>query len=73
MMDQVQSYDPFYDRALPPVLRFAILPKKCALSGKRIWLRNGYMFIRYITDPRAPVIVYRWHDAKEHIFWQLAR
>ena len=71
-LDSLNSYD-FYARALPPVLRFAILPKTCAISGTRIWLKNGYMFIRDITGPGEPVIEYRWHDVKEHLFWQLTR
>lgn len=33
----ISSYDPFYDRAGPPTIEFAFLPKTCAISGKRIW------------------------------------
>lgn len=63
----------FYDRSPPPELRFALLPKRCYLSGKIIWLKNGYMFTRHIRGPGEPVIEYRWHDKKEHIFWELTR
>jgi len=50
---------------------FALLPKRCDLSGKRIWLENGYKFTKMITGPGDPVYLYRWHNKHEHLIWKL--
>lgn len=73
-MDQVQSYDPFYDRMmLGAELKFAWLPETCHISGKRIWLKRGYRLTRMITGPGDTIFEYRWHDKNAHIIWQLTR
>ena len=51
--------------------KFAFIPKRCALTGKRIWLKRGYKFTKMITGPGDPVYLYRWHNSKEHILWLL--
>ena len=72
--DQVQSYDPFYDRMMIGAqLKFAWLPKTCHISGKRIWLKKAYRMTRMITGPGDTVFEYRWHDKNAHIIWQLTR
>lgn len=72
--DQVQSYDPFYDRMMIGAqLKFAWLPKTCHISGKRIWLKKAYRMTRMITGPGDPIFEYRWHDKNAHIIWQLTR
>lgn len=72
-LDQVLSYDPFYDRMIGSELKFAWLPQTCHLSGKRIWLKRGYLLIRMITGPGDPIFEYRWHDKHEHLIWKLSR
>ena len=72
-LDQVQSYDYFYDRLIGTELKFAWLPELCHISGKRIWLKEGYRMTRMITGPGAPIFEYRWHDKKAHIIWLLKR
>ena len=74
-LDQVQSYDPFYDSKLMlgAEYTFAWLPQICDISGKRIWLKYGYRMTRMITGPGTPVFEYRWHDKNTHIIWKLTR
>ena len=72
-MDYVQSHDYFYEKAGPPVLKFALLPQRCAISGKLIWLKNGYFYIRSAQWHGVPLTDCRWHDVTEHIIWQLKR
>ena len=72
-LDQVQSYDYFYDKLLGTELKFAWLPKTCHISGKRIWLKMGYRMTRMITGPGDPIFEHRWHDKIEHIIWKLKR
>ena len=49
--------------------RFAIIPHRCKLSGKRIWLQYAWYGRKenYYTSG----IWYCWHDPKEHIIWKL--
>jgi hypothetical protein len=72
-LDQVQSYDYFYDRVIGTEYTFAWLPQTCDISGKRIWLKYGYRFTRMITGPGTPIFEYRWHDKNTHIMWLLKR
>ena len=50
---------------------FALLPRRCVLSGKLIWLEKCYKFTRMITGPGNPVYLYKWHNKHEHLIWQL--
>ena len=73
-LDQLQSYDPFYDRMMIGAeLTFAWLPKTCHISGKRIWLKYGYRLTRMISGPGDTLFQYRWHDKNAHIIWMLKR
>lgn len=73
-LDQVQSYDYFYDRVVGTEYKFAWFPKTCHISGKRIWLKKGYRLTRFITGPDNDALFdYRWHDKFEHIIWNLKK
>jgi hypothetical protein len=60
----------FYNRAVW-VKRFAWWPKHCDLSGRRLWLKKVMMGVAVYTGPGDTVFEFRWHDAKEHVFWKL--
>ena len=72
-LDQVQSYDYFYDKLIGTELKFAWLPQTCDISDKSIWLKFGYRMTRMITGPGTPVFEHRWHDKNTHIIWKLKR
>lgn len=74
-LDQIQSYDPFYDSRmmLGAEYKFSWSPQTCDISGKRIWLKYGYRLTRMITGPGDTLFEYRWHDKFEHIIWKLTR
>lgn len=72
-LDQVQSYDHFYERCLGAELKFAWLPETCHISGKRIWLKYGYRLTRMIMGPGESIFEHRWHDKNAHIIWKLTR
>lgn len=57
--DDVQAYDPFYDRA-HWYYTFSWWPRRCELSNKRIWMQRAYKGIRMITGPGEPVFEVRW-------------
>ena len=72
-LDQVQSYDYFYDKLLGTEYKFVWLPETCYLTGNRIWLKKAYRMTRIITGPGTPIFEYRWHDKNAHIMWLLKR
>ena len=72
-LDQVQSYDYFYDKLIGTELKFAWLPQKCDISGKRIWLKYGYRVTAMWTGPGEPIFEHKWHDKNAHIMWLLKR
>lgn len=66
----VQSYDPFWDKALW-YLKFAWWPQRSEISKKRIWLKKAYRGTRLITGPGEPVIEHRWLTKEEYIFGKI--
>ena len=72
-LDQVQSYDYFYDKIIGTEYKFAWLPQTCDISGKRIWLKKGYRITNMITASNEITFEYRWHDKNTHIIWKLTR
>ena len=72
-LDQVQSYDYFYDRLLGTELKFAWLPELCHISGKRIWLTYGYRITAMWSGPGESIFEHKWHDKNTHIMWLLKR
>jgi len=72
-MPQTQAYDHFYERMIGTEYKFAWLPKRCDISGERIWLKYGYRLTRIITGPGESIFEYRWHDKNTHIIWKLTR
>ena len=52
-------------------LCFCWIPRKCAISGKWIWLDLAYHGQLMYTGPGDPHHDSRWHDANEHLIWLL--
>ena len=50
---------------------FAIWPRLCDQSGKRIWMEWCFKGTRMITGPGEPVFQYRWVNSKEYLFAQV--
>jgi hypothetical protein len=67
--DRMES---FYRRAVW-VERFAWRPRRCNITGRRLWLEKTMMGVAMWTSPGDPVFEFRWHDAKEHMMWLLKR
>ena len=54
-------------------LKFAWLPKRCELSGRKIWLESAYECTRKITGVNNPLSIKWWHDKHEHLIWLLKK
>lgn len=52
-------------------LKFTWLPKRCDLTGQRIWLTRGYYGIAMWTGPDDPAYETRWHRQTEHLIWEM--
>lgn len=70
LMDDVQSYDPFNDRAFWD-LKFAWLPCRSHESNKIIWLKKAYLGSRSYSGPGSSVVEYRWYTKEEFIMSRL--
>lgn len=52
---------------------FALLPHRCHLTKKLIWMKMGYRgALKYFGTRRSYTEV-RWHHYDEHIVWELTR
>ena len=62
----------FYDRAYWR-LKFLWWPKRSALTGRWLWLRQVYEGTAMWTGPGSPVFEFRYHELKEHLIWSLKK
>ena len=60
----------FYRRAIWEK-RFVWWPRRCNITGSRLWLTQAMMGMAMWTGPGDPVFEFKWHNAKEHVFWRL--
>ena len=60
----------FYSRAQWS-MEFAILPHRCDITKKIIWLRSAYCGVATWTGPGDNAVEVRWHDRHERLIWTL--
>ena len=60
----------FYGRAQWS-MNFAILPHRCNITKKIIWLQYAYCGVATWTGPGDNAVEIRWHDRHEHLIWVL--
>ena len=69
-LDEIEWH--FYKTGPQWEYKFAYLPKRCNLTGKRIWLKKAYRGeARYRAGDFHILYEYRWHDRHEHLIWTL--
>jgi len=54
-------------------LKFSLIPRTCALSGRAIWLEYAYRGVAVYTGPGFPIEDVEWHSKHEHLIFQLKR
>ena len=52
-------------------LSFALLPQRCHISNKLIWLEDAYKQTARWTGPGHPIYETRWYDKHEFLIAQL--
>lgn len=61
------DYDGFKNKCLGTEFKFALLPKKCHITGKTLWLERAYKQTAMWTGPGDPLFEYRWYNKKEFL------
>jgi hypothetical protein len=64
--------DAFYNRAYWRQC-FIWWPRRSALTGRWIWLRQVYEGTAMWTGPGDPVFEFRYHKPIEHLIWSLKK
>jgi hypothetical protein len=62
----------FYNRAQWS-LKFALIPHRCDITKKLIWLEYAYCGRAIWTGPGDDAVETRWHSKHEHLIFQLKR
>ena len=66
----VNAYDHFYHKAVWRS-KFIWQPKRSAITGRWLWLRQVYEGIAIYHGPGEAVFEFRYHEPKEHMIWSL--
>ena len=61
-------FSSFYGRAHWETV-FVILPKRCNLTGKRLWLQWAERGTAIWTGPGDPVVEHKYHHPRYHLLW----
>ena len=70
-LDSVQSYDYFKDRVIGRRLKFTLMPRRCYITKRIIWLSNAYCITAMYTGPGSPAYETRWYGKNEYIVARL--
>lgn len=65
--EEPQTYDPFSNRCIGTELKFTWVPKKCHITGKKLWLQNAYKQTAVWASPDDSIFEYRWYDKDEFL------
>lgn len=57
----------FKNHCIGTELKFAWTPKKCHITGKKLWLEYAYMQTGLWTGPGDPLFEYRWYDKEQFL------
>ncbi len=72
--DQTVNDVLFYKKCLGWELKFTWLPKRCDITGEKIWLKLAYRGTAvWRAGDNIFISEHRWHDKCEHIIWQLKK
>ena len=52
-------------------LKFTLLPRRCYITKRILWLENAYRLTAMYTGPGTPVYYHRWYDKNEYLIARL--
>lgn len=65
-----EQYDPFNARAEFKQV-YCIWPRRCYITGKRLWLTHAYRGTAVWTGPGDPAVWTRWYSNEEMLVLKL--
>ena len=71
-LDIFNDLDYFYYRAQWK-LTFALWPRRCVRSGRRIFCEPAYQGTAMYTGPDEPIYEHHWHSSEQHLLWLLTQ
>ena len=63
----------FNNRRIGHEQKLSLLPRRCYLSGKRIWFKRCEVITSMVTGPGEPLWETYWCDPKEFLLHELKR
>lgn len=66
-LDSVHSYDYFKSFVVDRQLKFTLIPRRCCMTGRRIWLEKAYCVTAMYTGPGSPAYEHRWYNKDEYL------
>ena len=52
-------------------LKFTLIPRRCYITKRILWLENAYCLTAMYAGPSTPVYEHRWYDKNEYIVARL--
>lgn len=52
-------------------LRYSILPKRCKITGRLLFLELAYRAVKTYKGPGTDVVEVRWYDRDEFLFYKI--
>ena len=72
---RIEMYEDWHERAFRErakwQVRYLWWPKRCSLSGQRLWFCRAYKGVAMWTGPDEPVYETKYHGSAEHLIWLL--
>ena len=63
----------FNNRRLEQAQKISLLPRRCYLSGKRLWFKKCEVVTSFVTGPGDTIYETYWCDPKEFLLNELRR
>lgn len=60
-----------YNRCVNTEIKFAVLPRKCYITGKLLWLTTAYKLTYLWTGPGDHIVEHRWCSKNEFLLARL--
>jgi len=65
-MPQDTLMNDFRRRRIGKQVKRCLIPRRCFLSGKRVWLKKCVVVTTMLTGPGDPIFTDYWCDQKEY-------
>jgi len=70
-VDGMYAFDTFDDHCIKKEFKFLFFPKRCCVTGKKMWLTKAYKRTAMWTGPGEPLYEHRWYDKDQYLFLML--